>query len=275
MTRSTQRTLYMLDLDMHRSFGKQYKPMLNTTLNEKFGVLTNLEPKDKKAYPTLNCYCIGCGGSVIIDENPNYTFNEHSPVDGALFKHVPFIVRELANDLDDNQRQDYRMRVIETIGNKEYACYYLKTLTGAEIKQLFYSIRTVTDGVSVSAPTLSPLDTNISTILNPVPGNRNVTYKNMDSVEYVTLLNKQPITLTVEDLKEIQNAMTIKGITNDHITEIGICSSIEYDYGTYKENIYTQIAYHIGITLNIILQLNSGDPVTKQLELGGMEPYIK
>ena len=41
MVRNSQRTLYNVDLHLHQMLGKDYEPIENTTLNEKFQVLPN------------------------------------------------------------------------------------------------------------------------------------------------------------------------------------------------------------------------------------------
>ena len=169
MVRSTQHTMYMVDLEQHRSLGVNYKPLDNTTLNEKFNIFLTEKPKDATTYPTLGYYCLGIGGSVILEEEPDYTFNEHSPLDGALFNHIPFCMREVTLDLDEVEKSKYRLRVVEEINGKEYACYYAKPINSIAVKQLLYGIRTLIDNDGGQTPILSPLDLAAEPVLNPIP----------------------------------------------------------------------------------------------------------
>lgn len=276
MVRSSQRSLFMLDLDLHRSFGLPYKPLENTTLNEKFGVLTATVPDDVMKYPLLHYYGIGTGGSLILEDTEGYTFNEHSPLDGCLFNHVPFIMRESHKDLSKEERAKYRMRVIETINGREYACYYLKKIDTIDIKQIFYSVRTLVDNITgEQTPILSPLDLTAEPVLTPKPSNRTLSYKNVADLDYATYINKLIFSFTVVDFNELAEVFKIKQIQNTHLTEAGIFAGIDVDVGEHKELIYTQCMYFVQITLKILQTLTKKNNTNVIVELGGMEPYIK
>lgn len=272
MVRSSQRTLYMADLDLHRQLGVQYKPLTNTTLNEKFGVLVSEEIPNQ--YPKLNGFVIGIGGSPVVEGYESYAFNEHSPIDGALFQHVPFIVREYSMDLTEEERANYRLRVVETINNKQYCCYYMKLIPSFELKTNFYSIKTVLDGTSVASPSLSVFDTNMSSILNPVPRNRSLSYETMGKSEYVTKLAKVDFILTENEQEELVKALEVKNLESRLVTELGLCTGIDFntDYG--KESLATQIAYHIPINFTLTLEFANRGNLSRAIELGGMEPFL-
>lgn len=275
MVRTSQATVFSIDLALHRMLGKAYATPINTTLNEKFTILQS-EPIPEGAYPELKYFVIGVGGNNVIEGNGKYNFSEHSPLDGALFKHVPFIMKPVSQDLTAEEAADYRLRVVETISGVQYACYYAKVMPAAELKNFFYSIRTINGGTSVSAPTLSVLDTNNSEILNPTPRVRELTYNNNTTTEYITKIAKVVFKLNQEEITALENVFKLKNITGSQITEIGICSGIDKTLSTQKKEVYAcQIMYHVGVNLSLALDLSSGEIINKTIEIGGSEPLLK
>lgn len=272
MVRASQRTLYMIDIDLHRQLGAEYSPLENTTLNEKFSVLQSEDTP--KGYPVITGYVIGIGGSPMIDGAPNYVLNEHSPIDGALFEHIPFIMRPLEADLNDAERENYRLRVVETINNTQYVSYYMKVLDSYVINSNFYTIKTVYDGTNVSSPSLSVFDNNVETILNPSPRPRKLDYKTSKGCEYISKLCKLNFTLTSLEQEEIKNVLTIKNKESRLLTELGICTGITIDCSYGKESMITQIAYHVPVNFDLTVDLVEGRDMVKTIELGGLEPLI-
>lgn len=273
MVRSSQRTLYCNDIQLHSLFGKPYQPLENTTLNEKFSVLPNQIPT-AGTYPTLKYLAIGCGGSVIIDNVNTYDYNEHLPVDGALFKHIPFVIRKATEDLTVTERQGYRMRALVNINGSMYACYYLKVITDYELKPIFNIIRTMESGVTINSPTLSIMDMTKSTILNPEPVNRKLTFDNMNTLDYSTKIAKINITLSARELEEIKNSIDLMRFPNSNITEIGLVTGVDVPNGGATEVIASQIAIHISVNIDIAAAMARGTSLQKAIEIGGGEPLI-
>lgn len=275
MIRTTQRTLYYTDMELHRFLGKAYKPMVNTTLNEKFNVEPTSSPDDIWKYPTVNSFAIGVGGDVVLENTPNYAFSEHNPTDACLFHHVPFRMRETKEDLTNEEKEAYRLRKVEVHDNKEYACYYLKKITGIQVKQIFFSISTLTEkDTGLQTPILTPLDVEAMDVLNPQPSLRQLNYKNMDSFEYVTVMDKISLTLTTEDQQYIEEACNILNLPNRYLTEMGIVMGIDQlTPDGYNEILYAQISHHLGVNIGFVQELRRKTAVTKYVELGGIEPY--
>ena len=272
MVKASQRTLYMCDIDLHRQLSVEYKPLENTTLNEKFSVLQSEEvPND---YPVITGFVIGIGGTPMIEGNENYVLNEHSPIDGALFEHVPFIMRPIEADLNDSERENYRLRVIEIINNRQYVSYYMKVANSFVINNNFYTIKTVYDGTSVSSPSLTVFDNNVETILNPVPRPRRLDYKYSKGCEYISKLCKLNFILTSLEQEEIKNALAIKNKESRLLTELGVCTGVTKDCHYGKESMITQIAYHVPINFDLAVELAESRDMVKAIELGGLEPLI-
>lgn len=273
MIRNCQKTLYGVAIEECRRFDVHYTPIVNTTLNEKFNVKANYEVPQGK-FPTIKAYAIGVGGGRIIDNVNEFSYSEHGPLDAALFKHVPFIMRKTTADLSPQERANYRMRTIETIGSEDYVCYYLKLTPTPNITDHFYVIKTLSDGTSVSNPTISILDMNQKQYLNPEPKTRLVNFKTQNNIDYVTKINKLPFTLTEKELEELNNVFKLKGIDTNTISEVGICSGVDVDAEYGKELVAAQIYFHVGLTFNIESTLLKGGNFTQIINLGGLEPLL-
>lgn len=274
MIRTSQRTLYNIDLHLHQMLEKAYEPIENTTLNEKFGILTTT-PLPTGVYPTLKYYAIGVGGESTLDGNNDFNYSEHSPIDAALFKHIPFVMRNaITNDLTAEEKANYRMRTLEYHNGIQYACYYLKVITDFDLKSYFYSIRTLSEGISVSSPSLSILDTNKSELLNPTPKSRKVSFDTSNTIDYITKLAKLNFSLLDDDIKELKDVLTILDLTNRKLTEIGICTGIDVDNKGVKESLATQIAFHVGVNIDLMMAFANNESIQKSIEIGGSEPYI-
>ena len=270
---NSQRTLFAIDLEQHMLFNQSYTPLENTTLNEKFRILVGNSLAG--VYPTLNMFVIGIGGLQNVEGEDGYKFSQHSPLDGALFEHVPFIVRDPSNDLTATEKANYRLRVIEMVNNREYVCYYGKVIPKPELNSMFYVIKTINDTTSSTAPTMSVLDTTSSDILNPKPKARTFTYDTIKGIDYVTKMNKIQFSLSVSDISEIKSACEKLGKSSSVITELGICTSCDYEYNNYTEAVSAQIAFHVGVDFNLAVSLQNNEKIQKSIEIGGLEPFIK
>ena len=274
MVRASQRTLFMCDIELHRQLGKPYTPLVNTTLNEKFTIKINSDLPPGR-FPQLLGFVIGLGGTQVIEGYSSYVYNEHSPIDGALFDHIPFIMRPIHMDLTLEERSNYRLRVVETVNGMQYACYYMKLIPSYEIKPNFYTIKTIKDGTSVSTPSLSVFDTNVGSILSPTPRTRSISYKTSTTCEYITKLARVEFILSEEEQAEIKNCIAIKAKENAVITELGLCTGIDVEEEGESEVLACQIAYHIPVNFTMAQELvEGGGTIQKGIELGGLEPLI-
>ena len=273
MVRTSQRTIFSFDIELYRQLNKQYKPLPNTTLNEKYRILEN-EEVPIGVYPILQGFIIGIGGLASIENTSNYVFSEHSPLDGCLYEGIPWVIRPIDKDLEEDERSKYRLRTIETINNETYICYYMKAIDNVDIKQEFYIIKAASPEAGHGSPSLKPLDTQDATILNPVPKVRNLNYESSYIPKYVTKIAKIVFEISPEEQKYIRDALEIKGYGNRIITEIGLCSGIDTVVENHKESIITQVAYHLGVNIDLAIALSEEVPVFKGIEIGGLEPLI-
>ena len=273
---NSTRTIYNLKLNTAKLINGKYRPELNTTLNEKFDVYPNYDYNSdvNLEYPKLNLFVLGFSDTNIIDNNLiNLKRANHSPKDGALFNHIPFLIREAGTILTDEENKKYRLKSRQKINDIYYDCYY-----GYIIDNITYDDRIFKIKLHNGLSKISPIDTNEDpNILNPkVYVNDDITNKTN-----AFLLNtcNVKISLTKEEVTEILNNAKLLGFNKDTLVlnEIGLCTSIETEIDNRKENIWTQINYFVDVTLDLQLKDN-GNVTIKDLEynidIGGMEPLM-
>lgn len=270
-----QRTIYGQDLALAQSLGLEYNMIPNTTLNEKLGVLPQVE-KPAGVYPIIRYLTIGCGGQSIIDNPTTYPYSVHHPTDASPFKIMPFIIRERDRDLTFAERQKYRLRKELVVDGNNYVAYYLKVLVPD--KDIIYR----SDVVQFSK-TISPFSFTDRDVLNPVPISKIDKITSNSSV-YIAKFAKIVFELKEEEVREIDNVFTVMrnvlfpgyaGVLNNSITELGLCSGIDQTAQDGSiESICTQVAHHIDVSFDIDIYLNSKTSFYKTFELGGTEPLF-
>ena len=148
-------TLSAMRLAMALMTGSLIKYPEKSTLNEHFNLLANRIP-DGTERATLKYLCIGNRGHVAQTESDGFT--DFVPVGkvanaSGMFNAVPFVLRELDNDLSDAQRKNYAFRTQVNINGRNYWAYYLKRIDMRTVETNDYlitkqgSVQTVVDHV--------------------------------------------------------------------------------------------------------------------------------
>ena len=266
---NSTRTIYNVKLQTCMMASIPYTPLPNTTLNEKFNILqfsqqSCLEQSTFK-YPTIQGIVIGNGGKDIVTSDiGNLRLGKHSPVDGALFNHLPFVLREENNDIPDTDKLKYRLRKELYINDKKYIAYYLKKFSEDDLQyrpEILY-----VDNSNV-IPSIKIFNTDRVDILEPEPDldNRMSTYEN---TVYTVNMLRFKFNLDDVELLELKNVFNILGIKDTLITEVGVVTGVDIDLDKYKELVYAQIAYFLDVSLNLEI-IDEG--LEKTLEIGGGE----
>lgn len=269
MTTTSQRTLYGLDLALAQLFGAPYECLPNTTLNEKFNIYPNINVTPG-SYPTLQYICIGVGGDSGIVDTEQWVYSQHSPIDAALFQHIPFIIRTPEDDLTATEKMKYRFRREEVHNGKTHICYYLKKIPNNLYDQKFFKITTVNGESYLKQHKLNTAD-----LLNPVPRTRMLNIKDLGETEFITKLTRFKLTLSAEELSELEKVYSIFNLRHRRLSEFGLCTGIDYDTGEYQEATCVQIGFHFGMNLDLTYSINTQASVTKYIELGGAEALIR
>lgn len=259
--------------------GKPYKALPNSTLNEKFEVQANVLPEAGKI-PYLGYYCIGQGGhrnEVGADGFPLTSPIDHRPTDAGLFRYLPFVLRELTNDLDSAARSRYAMRKIIQVDGRNYVAYYLKKIPMDSVNPDIYYNRVV-DGQVTTTP-FRPDNSNLNPPPPEIPNTGTVT----TSADYLSVSAILPMDFTANDVAELVNAVRIlyKDERYAVISEIGmVTAATKLVTGPGPGN--TTIQYEEAVAAQIAAHMTGHYPVgftnmgfSLKVNLGATEPMFK
>lgn len=276
--RSITRTLWGARLQTILLCGLPYTNVQNTTLNEKFGVQAGVVPANN-AIPRVKYFCIGNGGHRNLtgsDGTPYTSPIQHDPGDAALYRHVPFLLREPDNDLTVSERANYAMRKQIVVSGSNYIAYYLKRLNMTDVVPTI-NTNTVLDGVTTTTPYV-PTSAN----LNPVPPAIPPTGVITTSGDYLSTSAVLRLDFTAQDVAELVNVAEIM-YDNDLravISEIGLVAGVDQIVQgigpgggqiSYSEAIAAQITTFISAYYSVGFSNQGFD---FGLELGAIEPLL-
>lgn len=273
------RTIYSNHLQSCLLTGKDYSILTNSTLNEKFGVQAGQLP-DSGVYPKLKYMAIGCGGhkmSVGANSRTKVEVIQHRSTDAALYDHIPFVMRELTNDLTTEQKALYAMRKIITRNSKTYAAYYLRRLNMAAA-QVAVELTTVSNGTATTSA-FTPNSGNLS----PSPQDLTPEGINLISGDYVSASVKLPFVFNTFDVEEIRNVATV--LLDDPelaiVSEIGLVSGVDKTFNVqgpnsttfaFSEAISAQVLAHVAVFQSYSFGSTGTD---FNLDVGATEPLFK
>lgn len=249
----------------------------NSTLNEKFGIRPT-DPLEEGELPTVRYICIGNGGhrmTMGANNIPVTTPINHQATDAALYKHMPFVIRELDNDLSIVQRAKYAMRTIIKVDNVEFIAYYLKRLP-LEDNTITLSRTHIANGEPVTVEFVPNNDN-----LNPEPPELPHDHIVTTDGSYISCSSVIDFQFTAQDVEELINVARVLYNDEAHaiISEIGLCSGVDRTITepvpggniSYREALRTQIVTHISTHYPVGL-VNDGFRL--QLEAGAVEPLL-
>lgn len=224
--RLNTRTVALAELTSAYLHGTPYDVREFSTLNEKLGILSGVNPTSR--LPEIKFFAVGIGGMGMTGtaSAARAIYYQHSPEDAALFEQVPFCLRTLDNDLLPAQRSNYALRKEISIGGVTYVAYYLRRINLSASK-VITRVRNIKNGVVtesdyvVTAANLSP-QRNVadSGLVNVTEGNFLVTSRRMS------------LSFTESDVQELMNVFNIMyagDLDLARISEIAICSGIDHN----------------------------------------------
>jgi len=268
MILNSQRTMYGIHLGMNLMLGLDHTDLPNTTLNEKFNILPQ-QTIPSGVYPKANYFTIGIGGSGITSASA-YKFSKHRAMDGALFDHIPFIVRPVISDLSGTERDKYRLRVVETHNSVSYACYYGKVVPNIINRNTLSEITTTVGGLT----SIKEITSNDPSILSPIPRVID-NYLDTTQTQFMTKTTKLEFSLYIAELAEVRDAMLItRGVVSD-LTEIGIVAGIDTGVAGSKEITNAILVYFAEINIIDQVFLASDQDYIRNIEIGGAEVVLR
>lgn len=182
----------------------------NTTLNELRGIMATQATGKKNGRDfELGWFGIGLKGSKSIGENADgievRRLYRHTAADFNAFKPIPFLMRELANDIDDEERKKYGLREVRKIGSKTYVLYWVRaigfTLFDPTMKTGYRDPVTGNN----EEDTFTPKESNLS----PVPEELLTTDSVPASDQFMIGYGLLDLSLEAAELDEIRNVCTI------------------------------------------------------------------
>lgn len=178
----------------------------NTTMNEKYNILPTMGVPIG-VLPKLMYLGVGIGG-IGSDIKTGY----HKYIHGTLYDSIPFLCRNINNDLTTTEASKYRFRVVKNINGIDYVFYYLKY-----IESIADSVNTkiITKDVNdVAGGSVDRFTTDDPEILNPTPISVSAQLDLTKTLYYYTEC-KIPISLNQQEKDEMINAYHIlTGLTN-------------------------------------------------------------
>lgn len=272
------RTPWGAELQTQKFVGLPFKLRPNTTLNERFDILTDagIAPNEM---PDLECYCIGIGGHGMT----NTTFNIAFPSDvlfkstnASLYKPMPFVLRQLTNDLTLEQRAQYCLRKIVQFNGEDWYAYYGKRIVKDDLETKLIKIIKQDDGTEIVESYVPGPE-----CLSPTPPDLLNTNVNILNAELIRVTCSITIPFTEFDAEEYRNVASIMYNTTrlSIISEVALCTGINRVISTttngnntvnFKELIATQInlnanyfasAYEQSLGFNIELDIGTTEPM--------------
>lgn len=272
------RTAYGVSLQTAKTLGLPFTLVPNTTLNERLAIQAGVKPGATEM-PNLRYLCIGNRGHDAVRESDGAWTNQplpHRANNSGLYGMIPFVLREVTDDLPATARAKYALRRQETHNGRNYFAYYAKRidLTGVAVQLQRVE---VIDNVITVTPYVPTSDD-----LNPTPPQISSSGTVIGSNESITASAVLTITFTAEDIAEIVNAHRIRtgSVLSPVMSELALCSGIDKlvsgssgSSGSfqYNEVIACQVNVHIS-TNHPIAYTSQG--ATLNVDVGGIEPML-
>lgn len=272
------RTVYGTYLQTIKNLGLPFTLIPNTTLNERFNVQAGVQPEVNQI-PSMRYLAIGNLGHATVraaDGSDEAVPILHRATDAGLYGQIPFVLREVTDDLPAHQRQKYALRVQESHNGRNYFAYYLRRIDMTEVIPQLQRVEVI-DGVATTVPFVPTTDN-----LNPTRPQINSQGVVLGSNASESASAVVRLELTQEDIREILNAHRVRtgSPRSPVISELALVSGIDKDVSgvsggsgtfTYTEVIAAQINVHISTYLSVG---HSSQGASFTLDVGGVEPSL-
>ena len=273
------RTIYGAQLQANLYFGIPHNPMPKTTLNELYNIHDQVNLLSTEV-PSLEYFGIGNGGHRIVatDFGGKTSTVVHRASDAGSYRPLPFILRDLNNDLSPVEQAKYGMRTIMPVEGVNKIAYMLKKIDKSNMASEL-RLTTIANSIKTTIPFV-PNNDNLSPLQPVIPNEGAIT----SDGSYLSTVTALDLSLTAQDIQEIVDAAT--AIYNDPeaaiISEISMVSAYvktvsildqnrQPASGTYKEAIKAQITSH-GTTYHQLTQANNG--LELLIDMGASEPMF-
>lgn len=271
------RTAVNAELQTAIYLNKQHIVHPFTSLNELHGIGANLAINEGEV-PSLKYIAIGNKGHRSETGVDGITITKgvpHQTSDTGLYNQIPFVMRLPQNDLNAQQRNQYRLRKVLNVNGQDYIAYYLRVLDmSATVPRT--ELRVTTNGTTVATP-FEFSQSNLRPSI-PVIGTNQVL---VTSGESIAVTAKVPFRISADDATELRNVATILygneayAIVSELATVTGVDRLVSGEVNgspiQYYEAVGAQIASFISTYYPFdILR----DGATADLDVGNVEALL-
>lgn len=272
------RTAIGISIQASKLTGRPHEYLRYTTLNERLAINEEAH-QDLTAAPNIGYIAIGIGahrshlddnGLDVIDVLP------HETTDTGLYRQIPFVLRQLNDDLVEADRAKYALRRKEQYNGIEYWAYYLKRVAIDKVApQIFHD--STRDGVTTAKPFVYTNDD-----LNPVPPELPPEGVTVSSADIIRISSKMTLDFKELDVVELLNVFKVKYGSEKKamISEIALCTGTDKETQVegpnatsirMKEAVGVQVVTFISTYHNIA---TSNQGFHHEFELGEGEPLL-
>lgn len=274
------RTVYAALIQTAAYLGVAAPILENTTLNEALDIMRSDRPGPNER-PTVSIFVWGnLGQHYIAHENggfENYSVL-HRSTDANLYGLMPFVLRELNDDLPPTARVNYALRKQVTINGRNYIAYYGRRFSKENVVPVATYV-TVSENGETTATAFNPTRANLNPV-KPVYLN-NGTWAT--SGDYVTVKAHIELVLNAAELQEMRNAVRIIYGSESFasMTEIGVCTCVDRVVRAtgaagatfnFNEAIACQVASHMNVNFDL---KSTNDYLSIEIDVGANEPLYK
>lgn len=277
LVKSVVRTIYGDHLNTTRAMKRPFSVLPNSTLNQKF----NLYPDEVPAineYPSIGYLAIGNKGADYEVTPTGYvltTPRAKEPSFSSLYGFIPFVVRNINDDLSPTERLLYRLRVPTIIDGTTYVAYYLRTLSLDTVIPTVER-RNVSDGIITTTafvPSLSDL--------SPTPPNiSNANINNPDG-DYLVSTAKVSFQLNQQDIQNIMDGCAILygdpryAVISEIAVVTGVDKVLSGTFGGATSSYMEVIAAQVAVFISQYHALSTNTTgVDILLDVGAVEPLL-
>lgn len=249
-----------------------------STLNKALNIRAN-QPPSAEARPSMSFYVWGNRGHRITVGDQGIPFNDvvqHRATDAGLYGMLPFVLRELNNDLTAAERSKYALLRQEEHNGVPYVAYYGRRFDKSNLQPGMYFTQ-VDNGVP-NTTNFVPTAAN----LTPTPPAISPIGVNQVTADYVSA--RARLTLNISEVEVAEMLNVAKVLFDDEryaiVSEIGLVTGVDVaiqatGYGgatfNFMESIGSQIAAHVA-TYHALVQANRG--VSIEMDIGVNEPLF-
>lgn len=271
------RTIYSGHLATVKALKRPFSVLPNSTLNQKFNLHQNELPSTNE-YPVLGYIGIGNKGASYEVTTNGYVLTTpipHLPRHASLYNFIPFLIRNINDDISSTERMKYRLRVPLNIEGVTYVAYYLRTLDIQDVIPTV-ELRNVT-GETITTNSFIPTISD----LTPTPPVISNTDLNNPNGDYLVSTAKVNFKLNQADITNILDACNI--LYGDPryavINEIALCTGVDRilqgTFGNVTSNYTDTIATQIAAFISQYHALTATTTeVNIGLDIGSVQPLI-